>query len=57
MILNCIIGSAFGTLVSIITSFYIVRYQIKKDVEEFEKNTKKLIDEMNTFKLKICNEI
>ena len=57
MILNCIMGSAFGTLVSIITSFYIVRYQIKKDIEEFEKNTKTLVDEMNTFKLKICNEI
>ena len=57
MILDCIIGSAFGTLASVIASFYIVRYQIKKDVEEFEKNTKMLIDEMNTFKLKICNEI
>ena len=57
MILNCIMGSAFGTLVSIITSFYIVRYQIKKDIEEFEKNTKKLINEMTTFKLKLCNEI
>ena len=56
MILNCIIGSAAGTLMSIVIGFYIIRYQTTKDINKFEDNMAKLVDELSTIKVKICDE-
>ena len=56
MLLDCIIGSAAGTLSSVIIGFYIMRYQIMKDVYAFEDNMAKLVEELSTIKIKLYNE-
>lgn len=38
--INCIIGSLIGTLIGLIGSFYIIRYQITKD---FKRDTEKAL--------------
>lgn len=51
--INCIIGSVIGTLISILGSFYVARWQYMKDL----KKIKQLIEDANTFKITLKNEI
>lgn len=50
--IECIIGSFIGTLLGLTGSYYIVRYQLKKDEKKWESDFKKLIEELTTFKIK-----
>lgn len=52
MILECIVGSLVGTLLGLTGSFYIVRYQLKKDFEREQKQFEDLIEKLTTFKIK-----
>lgn len=52
MILECIAGSLIGTLLGLTGSFYIVRYQLKKDFEQEKKQIEDLIEKLTTFKIK-----
>ena len=51
--INCIIGSFIGTLIGITSGFYIIEWQCRKDLKKLEK----LIEDMNTFKIKFKHEI
>ena len=51
--INCIIGSIIGTLIGLLGSVYIVEWQFNKDI----KKLKQLIEDANTFKITLKNEI
>ena len=51
--INCIIGSIIGTLIGLVGSLYIADYMLAKNI----KKLKKLIEEANTFKITLKNEI
>lgn len=51
--INCIIGSVIGTFIGLIGGFYLIEWQINKDL----KKIKKLIEDANTFKITLKNEI
>ena len=50
---ECIIGAVIGTLIGLLGSFYVVEWQFNKDIKEI----KKLIEDANTFKITLKNEI
>jgi len=50
---ECIFGSVIGTLIGLLGAIYIAEWQINKDI----KKIKKLIEDANTFKITLKNEI
>ena len=49
----CICGSVIGTLIGILGSFYICKWQYDRELKKLQK----LIEEANTLKITIKNEI
>lgn len=51
--ITCGIGSLMGTLIGLVGSLYIAKYEFNKAVKEINK----LIEDANTFKITLKNEI
>ena len=51
--IECIIGSVIGTLLGLTGSFYIVRWQLEKDMKRKVKELRDLIEEATTFNFKV----
>ena len=51
--IECIIGSVIGTLLGLTGSFYIVRWQLEKDMKRKMKELRDLIEEATTFNFKV----
>lgn len=51
--INCIIGSLIGTLIGLVGSLCILDYTFNKEI----KKIKQLIEDANTFKITLKNEI
>ena len=50
---ECIVGSVIGTLIGLLGAMFIAEWQINNDI----KKIKKLIEDANTFKITLKNEI
>jgi uncharacterized protein YneF (UPF0154 family) len=55
--IECVIGSLIGTLIGMTGSFFIARYQLKKDFDAELKRIEQLIEDMNTYKITIKDEV
>ena len=55
--IECIIGSVIGTLLSLVGGFYIIRWQCMKDYKKDMKQLEELIEKLTTFKITIKDEI
>ena len=51
--MSCIIGSLIGTLIGLVGSLFILDYMLNKEI----KKIKQLIEDANTFKITLKNEI
>ena len=51
--INCIIGSIIGTLIGLVGSFYFAEWRYNKMIKKIEQ----LIEDANTFKVTLKNEI
>lgn len=52
MILECFIGSIFGSAIGMWISGLIVLWEINKDFEKQNKKAREMIEELTTFKIK-----
>ena len=51
--IECIVGSIIGTLIGLVGSLFVGDYMINKEINKI----KKLIEDANTFKITLKNEI
>ena len=51
--ISCILGSLLGTLIGLVGSLFIAKQMLYKAIKDIEK----LIEEANTFKITLKNEI
>ena len=51
--INCIIGSILGTLIGLFGGWFFVEWRFRKNLKKIDK----LIEDANTFKITLKNEL